>query len=274
MIGEYTVLQGSPALALPFSKFYGQFIKTDQVDSRLLEFSEYLMDLSSIDGLLDNDKLRLIAEEFRFESNIPLGAGLGSSGALTAGIFDQCVQSKNGLDLKQLKQVLGEIESFFHGNSSGTDPLVSYLNQSIIINNGEIEMSDFNVNQLIHACYIMDSGLSRNTQEHVDLYHQLMANDATFKQAMEKLSALNTILVESICLNDEPRFWHHINELSVIQYEAMQAFIPPSIKKIWKSGLENKTHFIKLCGAGGGGFFLAFAERQQNLHKEMFVPIY
>lgn len=32
--------------------------------------------------------------------------------------------------------------------------------------------------------------------------------------------------------------------------------IPDNIKPIWIKGLETKAYYIKLSGAGGGGFFL------------------
>ena len=34
--------------------------------------------------------------------------------------------------------------------------------------------------------------------------------------------------------------------------------IPASIKEVWLAGLESKEYFIKLCGAGGGGFFMIY----------------
>ncbi len=43
--------------------------------------------------------------------------------------------SKN--QLKDLKKVFGELESYFHGKSSGIDPLICYMNLPILIENKE-----------------------------------------------------------------------------------------------------------------------------------------
>jgi len=36
--------------------------------------------------------------------------------------------------------------------------------------------------------------------------------------------------------------------------------IPKKFEEIWKKGLETNAYYLKLCGSGGGGFLLGFAE--------------
>jgi len=38
----------------------------------------------------------------------------------------------------------------------------------------------------------------------------------------------------------------------------MREMIPPSLHQSWKEGLEGRDYKLKLCGAGGGGFFLKY----------------
>ena len=66
---------------------------------------------------------------------------LGVSGALVASIYDKYAQNKITVlenltreKLLQLKEVFAQMESFFHGKSSGLDPLNSYLSLPILIN--------------------------------------------------------------------------------------------------------------------------------------------
>jgi mevalonate kinase len=85
-----------------------------------------------------------IANGMFFDSNIPQGYGVGSSGALVAAIFERYSFSKHNPeniskeDLKNIKSVFGEMESYFHGKSSGMDPLICYMNLPILIENKEI----------------------------------------------------------------------------------------------------------------------------------------
>src|SRR5690606_37070727 len=76
-----------------------------------------------------------------FDSSIPQGYGVGSSGALVAAIYDEYAQDKITVlenltrdKLLKLKKIFGEMESFFHGKSSGLDTLNSYLSIPILIN--------------------------------------------------------------------------------------------------------------------------------------------
>ena len=76
-----------------------------------------------------------------FDSSIPQGYGIGSSGALVASIYDQYAEDKITIlenltrdKLLNLKAIFSLMESFFHGKSSGLDPLNSYLSLPILIN--------------------------------------------------------------------------------------------------------------------------------------------
>ena len=76
-----------------------------------------------------------------FDSSIPQGYGVGSSGALVAAIYDKYAHDKITVlenltreKLLKLKTIFSEMESFFHGKSSGLDPLNSYLSIPILIN--------------------------------------------------------------------------------------------------------------------------------------------
>ena len=36
--------------------------------------------------------------------------------------------------------------------------------------------------------------------------------------------------------------------------------IPSKYHSLWKKGIENDSYFLKLCGSGGGGYILGFAQ--------------
>src|SRR5690606_40116616 len=76
-----------------------------------------------------------------FDSSIPPAYGVGSRGALVASIYDKYATEKITVlenltkdKLLRLKVIFSEMESFFHGKSSGLDPLNSYLSIPILIN--------------------------------------------------------------------------------------------------------------------------------------------
>jgi mevalonate kinase len=46
--------------------------------------------------------------------------------------------------------------------------------------------------------------------------------------------------------------------ISQLQFEAFQEMIPASMQGIWLEGLKSKSYALKLCGAGGGGYFIGY----------------
>ena len=118
LFGEHSVLIGSEALAFPFRKYYMKWInsESEQHPERLRKYVAYLAE--HCNDFLDIDQLNLWTKDHTIEANIPIGYGLGSSGALTAAIYDLFVKNKD--DQRDITKKLGLMESFFHGQSSGS----------------------------------------------------------------------------------------------------------------------------------------------------------
>jgi mevalonate kinase len=136
LFGEHVLLLGATALAVPVAAFGGQWAWNQQRDrhhQRLLQFalSEALKSVEIIDTERFVNELEA---GLLFQSNIPTGYGLGSSGALCAAIYERFASEKTD-DLARLKSIFAQMESFFHGNSSGIDPLTSYVESPILIQN-------------------------------------------------------------------------------------------------------------------------------------------
>ena len=45
--------------------------------------------------------------------------------------------------------------------------------------------------------------------------------------------------------------------------------IPEDMRKIWALGLETSAFSIKLCGAGGGGYFLGWLQEGRSLPADL-----
>ncbi|NNK87041.1 MAG: mevalonate kinase, partial [Flavobacteriaceae bacterium] len=102
LFGEYGIIKDSKGLSIPYS-FYNGALKMDGSDgekartsnARLNEFAEYLHTLDKALVKFDFATLeRHIEEGMYFDSSIPQGYGVGSSGALVAAIYDKYAQDK------------------------------------------------------------------------------------------------------------------------------------------------------------------------------------
>ena len=84
-------------------------------------------------------------KKYWLEMNIPTGYGLGSSGAVSAAVYDLFFPGVAKLTLEQQKEDLAAIESFFHGKSSGVDALTCHARTPLYFKeNGEILRSTIN----------------------------------------------------------------------------------------------------------------------------------
>jgi len=256
LFGEHTVLQGGKALAIPFWKYNGKWVRGEQVDS-MEEFLAYLMSFPWLDF---QSILEVATPRTTFSSSIPYGYGLGSSGALTAAIYDTYGREKD-ISLVELKQRLGLIESFFHGESSGLDPLTSYLNQPILVSQQGTEALDKIA--LPPQIKLYNSKISRSSKPLIDYYKDRYHSEEDFKEEMDILSLYNDKAISGLLEQEDIRTF--FKEISILQYTHLQAMIPPAVAKIWQAGLIADSYYMKLSGAGGGGYFLVWDDASHKV---------
>lgn len=263
--------KGAHALAIPHDAFYGK-LSFDKQHSLYLEPSAQILEkmIAHIEkspllqGIYHLEKLKADLEmDLCFHMNIPIGYGMGSSGAIVASIFEQYALKKD-FTCPELKRILGETEGVFHGKSSGLDPLVSYLNQPVLVSDStevvETEMqwrNDFEI-------FLFDTKQARKTEPLVEAFlKKSNENEAFAKVLQDEILPVNNGIIESFLNNTHGHTMHEIGKLSRLQFEYMQELILPQHLDYFLLGLASKEYFLKICGAGGGGFMLGFTKDKQ-----------
>ncbi len=294
LFGEYSVICDSMGLTIPYAHFKGEFgflnkyRYTDHdfaIDSNILlrEYHTHLANLQENGEL----KCKLDLEHFRkdidknlfFESTIPQGFGIGSSGALCAAIYQRYAVDKirSQRNLKQeevvkLKAIFAQMEDYFHGISSGIDPLNCYLKYPLLINGGSgIRVVGIPRNKfpLEGAIFLIDTGKPGITQPLVNLFFEKCQDPAYDKLIKETLIPLNDKCIHSLLEGKTGVFFPALSELSEFQYKHFRPMIPDSVIGSWKSGLDKKIYSLKLCGSGGGGFVLGFTKDFEASQKSL-----
>jgi mevalonate kinase len=270
LFGEYIVGQGSAALAIPYSRFSGQWHdkpeKSNVILSRIAEFIKEI----EIDEFLSNynyEKFNFdINNDLIFNSNIPIGYGIGSSGALVAAIYSEYFVNKTD-KLSDLRLILGKIEDFFHKSSSGIDPLVSYLNKPIVIRgSNDIEIITYPIGQMKdYSLYLVNSDKIRSTGKFVEIFLNKNINPDFKNKYTEYQIELTNEIIESYLTNNEYNVFKLFQKISDNQYQYMPEMIVPEFKTIWKKTLDSSNAAMKLCGAGGGGFYLLITKSGLDL---------
>lgn len=274
LFGEYTILHGSHALAMPTGLFSGTWSFDEQLAKEqreiLSRFHVYLSDLQfeyvNYQGELFQKDLDL---NIAFDSDIPIGFGVGSSGAVTAAIFDRYFQKNNELEISILKDILGKMESFFHGSSSGLDPLICYLHKTILLEKGVPSIIETPNIPQGYDLFLLNTGLPRKTEPFVNHFLEKYHSDNNFRQLIRnELSDLNNLAIRQYLDGDGAALYTTFNKISAFQWQHFQKMIPEKIKAVWNLSLTINMFKLKLCGAGGGGFLLGMTPIWDRLENE------
>lgn len=284
LFGEYGIIENSQGLTLPYSFYKGCFKFSNlglefekKSNQSLRAYWHYLEGLALPKGFeLDLQKFKEeIDRGLFFDSNIPQGYGVGSSGALVAAVFDRYASKKrtpeqiSKEELKELKNVFGDLESFFHGKSSGIDPLICYMNLPILIESkesvGKVEIPV--EEQGKGAIFLIDSGLVGETEPMVQIFFEKLKNEGFRKTLKEEFIRYNNACIESFLNKEMTPFFKNMRKLSKWAYEHFRPMIPQSVFRAWKEGLDSNVYYLKLCGSGGGGYILGFTKDYEQTQK-------
>jgi len=279
LFGEYGLMYDAMALSIPFPRYSG-FLDFDtdhahlESTAEIRKFYEHLESNDSSQTLHFSFDLERLKNDLDrglfFNSNIPQQYGVGSSGALVAALFGKYAFPSNlgnNLSPEILKANFAVLESFFHGRSSGLDPLISYLNKPILIDSKkQIVPVEFDIKQAGLAMALINTHTTGATAPLIRHFTDLF-NLPEFQQAFEKqFIPSNNGCIESMLNGDKEKFFLHLGQLVRFQLYHFHRMIPVNFHRIISFAHCNKV-YIKLLGSGGGGFLLVFAESEMILDE-------
>ena len=287
LFGEYGIIKDSKGLSIPYN-FYNGALKSDKnlsgsakaSNETLAKFLDYLrlMDTSLVTFNLEA-LAKDISNGMYFDSSIPQGYGVGSSGALVAAIYDKYAHEKITVlenltreKLLTLKAIFSEMESFFHGKSSGLDPLNSYLSLPILINSkNHIEATGIPSQHASGkgAVFLLDSGIVGETAPMVQIFMDKMKQEGFRKMLKNQFIKHTDACVEDFLKGDLKSLFQNTKQLSKIVFNHFKPMIPKKFHQIWQAGIDSNSYYLKLCGSGGGGYILGFTEDIQKAQKAL-----
>ena len=285
LFGEYGIIRDSKGLSIPYN-FYNGALKREENPSaeaiksnkNLQRFVTYLESLQSEQPqLVTFDLVTLkndVATGMFFDSSIPQGYGVGSSGALVAAIYDKYAHNKITVlenltreKLLQLKTIFAQMESFFHGKSSGLDPLNSYLSIPILINSkNNIEATGIPTQSFDGkgAVFLLDSGIVGETAPMVTIFMENLKSKGFRTMLKTQFIKHTDACVENFLGGDIKALFANTKKLSKVVLNNFKPMIPEQFHSIWQRGIDTNDYYLKLCGSGGGGYILGFT---QDLEK-------
>ncbi len=290
LFGEYGIIKDSKGLSIPYNFFKGA-LKTDDVSSEtarnsnqsLRSFADYLAKMSLEEPYLvrfDLDALKQdVADGMYFDSSIPQGYGVGSSGALVAAVYDKYAFDKITVlenltrdKLLTLKEIFGKMESFFHGKSSGLDPLNSYLSLPILINSQNNIESASIPSQNVEgkgAVFLLDSGTTGETAPMVQIFMEKMKQEGFRSMLKDQFIKHTDACVEDFVNGNVKSLFGNLKQLSHVVLDNFKPMIPAKFHELWQNGIDTNDYYLKLCGSGGGGYILGFTEDVDKARKAL-----
>ena len=284
LFGEYGIIEDSKVLSIPYN-FYKGALKIPNKKNSISRASNkilrgFLKHLKLSKIKLDLDKFSSdIDKGLYFNSSIPEGYGIGSSGALVAAVYDKYAFKKTTVlenltreKLINLKNIFSMMESYFHGKSSGLDPLNSYLSIPILINSKkDIKVTGIPSQKSTGngAVFLIDSGKISSTAPMVNIFMEKMKKDGFRKIMNEKFIKHTNLCVDNFLNGDLNALFNNTKKLSRIVLKNFKPMIPEKFHNVWKKGIENDSYFLKLCGSGGGGYILGFTENFERAKRQL-----
>ncbi len=284
LFGEYGIIKDSKGLAIPYNSFQGALLisedkseKAKISNQKLKDFYVYLKSLNDPDIKLRlADLKRDIDRNLHFDSSIPQGYGVGSSGALVAAIYDQYADNKITVlenltreKLLRLKSIFSKMESFFHGKSSGLDPLNSYLSLPILINSKDnLEATGIpSQKEGKGAVFLLDSEMIGETQPMVNIFMNKMKTEGFRNMIDRDFARYTDNCIDDFLHGNVKSLFGNVKQLSKVVLKHFKPMIPDSFHQLWAKGIESNDYYLKLCGSGGGGYILGFTEDFEKAKK-------
>lgn len=293
LFGEYSLIHNSMGLSIPFDFYKGKLAfssanlteeEAKASNESLRKYAAFLrikVEEGSLGFRFDIDALeRDVERGLIFDSTIPQGFGVGSSGALVAALYDRYVfdkiyndESITGEQIITLKNHLAAMESYFHGTSSGIDPLICYLEHPLLIRNktaiDAVGIPESRLNGK-GGIFLINTGTPGNTKPLVNLFLEKCKKEKGFLRLLKKeMIPFNNNCIKAFMKGETRELLTNVKDLSRFLLSYLTPMIPGKFRKVWERGLETESYYLKLCGSGGGGYLLGFTEDIEKAKKEL-----
>uniref|UniRef100_UPI0039A50EEB mevalonate kinase family protein n=1 Tax=Ornithobacterium rhinotracheale TaxID=28251 RepID=UPI0039A50EEB len=290
LFGEYGIIENAKGLTIPYNFYKGTLKFTDpslenKSRENLKKYVQYLD--QNMPQQFDVERLNSdLSKGMFFDSNIPQGYGVGSSGALVAAIYDEYAVkklAKNQLskqDISELKKTFAQMESYFHGKSSGIDPLICYMNIPLLIHSKE-EIDTIGIPQNASgkgAVFLINSGAPGETEPMVQIFFQKLKQEGFRKTLRKEFTKYNDACIDALIKGKKEPLFRNLKSLSTWAFIHFKPMIPKKLISAWERGIKTNDYYLKLCGSGGGGYVLGFAEDFEKAQKALsdfqLEPVY
>lgn len=270
LTGEHAVLRGATAVALPhpdlglalsFKPQKGLDLSVEPPTAETV-MNELLNSVSEAWGA-QGKIFPQPCGHLQIESNIPIGAGLGSSAALCVAM-SRWLAAPLALAENKIMEFATHLEHRFHGRSSGLDVAVISAGEpiSFAMDKGSRTIG---VKRLPKFTF-HDTGLRSRTSECVVRVEKFREEvPAVAVKVDQAMSTASRLAMEGLIRYDLSKGAEGIKLIQEAMMQARECFyswelVPGKAKRMEEELLKKGALAVKLTGAGGGGMLVALWE--------------
>ncbi|MBN2722999.1 MAG: hypothetical protein JXR95_02895 [Deltaproteobacteria bacterium] len=263
LLGEHSVLYGSGALCIPL-KTRVECYFVHETEWKITINDELFRDKKAFGQLIKILEDYSDTGHFSFETEIPPGAGLGFSAAIS-NIFSQFCLRNSSPSLKDINSLSYRFEQIFHKTPSGLDnTAVTYnspvfvLSQTSSIKNminlkhihGNFYLTDINPEIITGFC-----GSVTPTSQMVETFRGLPDDKKAFFAT--NIDSLISSFVKSYTDSDMKSCGQYLTESHRLLCEMKMS--SPQLDEMVEIALEAGAWGAKMTGGGGGGCVISMA---------------
>jgi mevalonate kinase len=174
----------------------------------------------------------------------------------------------------KVKRHTALIESYFHGESSGIDPTISIYNKPIH-NKYEWEFVEQNVFDEIKdeglRFFLLDSETPRSSRSLIAHFKTQTTSPDFRSNVLDPLVNYNRDAIQAT-LKGKKELWNIFHEISSLQFKHFEPMIVDEVQEMWADGLTDSVPYtLKICGAGGGGYYLGLTTDIDSTVRELGI---
>lgn len=273
MLGEHSVVHGSPAIAMGINRGIGAVARV--ADEDLLTVSPWSSrvrpDNNGEEPLERAFAIALGAYSNRprlridVQVDLPSGAGLGCSAALGVAVFDAI---DGVLCISRTREELGRMvhgwEEVFHGSPSGIDNMAAAVGGVLRYRKGA-PLKPLSLARPLQVV-VAHSGERSKTKEMVSLVAcQLASNPARVRDKFDDVSDLVDEAELALSTGD----MHTLGRLLNWNHGILSSLLlcTPKVEELCRLARAQGALGAKVTGAGGGGCIVALAEDEEHAHR-------
>jgi len=285
LFGEHSVVYGHPALAMAIEDALCATRVTARPGGVKVHVPAWGLVCDDGDDSKIAEALRLLESllpgsggmDLEVASYIPMGAGLGSSAALSVLLVKALAHVRGmDLDLTCVRNTAHALERVFHGNPSGLDDATATYGGLCLFHKGGADRLPFaeQLDTQIHRLHldppplvVADSLVKRSTAEKVAWVRRLREEDpALVNRAFLAMTEALFSGVEAIRTRDRQALGRAMNTC----HKALSdlGLSCPELDRMVEVACSAGAYGAKVTGAGGGGCIIAFAPGREEAVKQ------